>query len=84
MTQTTVSIPEDLDEALAAYGRDRGLGTDLDAAVAAALRDALTDRGYLLPFRPFRVTTLHRTSGPTDVSQDHDRYVAEGEASGPG
>jgi len=83
VTSTTVSIPEDLTSALAAYGHDRDLGHGLDPVVETALRDLLGERGYLLPFRPLRITPLHRDEGPTDVSLNHDRYFAAGETSGP-
>lgn len=83
MKRATIEIDEELDEALAAYGRERGVADDLEAVVQAALREMLEGRGYLIPFRPFRVTVLHRNDGPTDVSINHDRYFADGETSGP-
>lgn len=85
MKSATITIPEELDEALAAYGRDRGLGSDadLESVVSSALRDLLTLHGYLEPFRPFFITPIHRDDdGPTDVSINHDHYFAEWSKSG--
>lgn len=80
----TVSIPnsKELRNALYAYGQDHGIGSGFDEIVEAALRDILDDRGYLVPFRPFQVTPLHRDEGPTDVSVNHDRHFTDRETSG--
>ena len=83
MKSASVTIPDDLAEALAAYGRDMGLDADVEAAVSSALREVLIDRGYTLPFRPVRITPLHREKGPTAVSINHDDDFADGETRGP-
>ncbi|MDP9362682.1 MAG: hypothetical protein M3Q10_00370 [Chloroflexota bacterium] len=105
MKRATITISDDLDQALAEYGRDQDLPDDVDALVEAALRSLLADHGYLapirsflitpiehdvedvdrsneFPYRPFNITPLHREDGPTDISENHDRYFADGETSG--
>ena len=84
MMRATIEIDEEMDEALAAYGRERGVADDLETVVPAALRELHEGRGFLMPFRPFRVTPLHRDDGPTDVSINHDKYFADWETGGPG
>jgi hypothetical protein len=82
MKQATIEIDDELEEALAAYGRARGLGDDLSRAAAAALSDHLVGGGYLIstrngrPARP--ITPLHRETGPTAVGINHDQDPAEG------
>lgn len=81
MKHATIAIPEDLDEALAAYGRARGVGPNPAAVVDAALRDLLESHGYLLPegpFRPLRITPLPHHGEEADISITHDRYFARG------
>jgi len=83
MKHATITIPNDLVDALTAYGRDREVTGDLDALVEAALLDFLTERGYLEPFRPFHITPIHHDGEETDISINHDRYFADGELGGP-
>ncbi len=86
MKQATIEIPEDLDEALAAYGRDRGVSADLSAVIDAALRDHLAAHGYIVPprpFRPLRITPISHEGEETDISINHDRYFADGELGDP-
>jgi len=77
MKHATIEIDEDLAEALEVYGQEHGLTGTRDAVAQAALRELLAVQGDLIPFRPFRVTPLHRDDGPTDVSINHDRYLVE-------
>jgi hypothetical protein len=83
MKRATITIPDDLDEALAAYGQDHGLDGDLDAVVGAALRDLLTIHGYLEPFVPFDITPIPHDGPEADISVNHDRYFVDGEMGGP-
>ncbi len=84
MTRATITVSDELAAALAAYGRDQGLTSELNGVVEAALRDLLEGRGYLFPFRSFSMTPLERDEGETDVSINHDRYFVDGPTSGPG
>jgi hypothetical protein len=56
----------------------------LTGLVEAALRRYLEEkrmesRQYRPPRRPFSVTPAEKGSGRSDVSAEHDRYLAEGE-----
>lgn len=85
MKRATIEIDEELDEALAAYGRDRGVADDLETVVQAALREMLEEHGFLIPFRPFRMTPIEYDGdddGPTDISINHDKYFADWETGG--
>jgi len=81
MKRVTIEIDDELDEALAAYARARSMGDDLNAAAEAVLRDHLLNHRYLIPGRglrlPRRIIPLHRDTGPTDVSINHDKYFAD-------
>jgi hypothetical protein len=49
MKRASVTIPDDLEEALEAYGRDQDIPPRLVDVVQAALREYLAGRGYLPP-----------------------------------
>lgn len=86
MTQETVTIAKELAEALTAYGRDRGVSSDLNTVVDVALRDHSGAHGYLVllrPFHPFRITPIEHEGEETDISINHDRYFADGELGRP-
>ena len=44
--------------------------------VQTALRHYLTERGFLGTSRTFEITPARKGSGRSDVSQQHDRYLA--------
>ena len=75
MKRATVTIPDDLAEAMESYVRAQEAPPALTAVVQAALRQYLTDRGYLRARRPLRIKPARRGSGRRDVSQAHDRYL---------
>jgi hypothetical protein len=80
MMQATIEPPDELTDALTAYGRDRGVGTELDDVVDAALRDLLESHGYLVPdrpFRPLRITPIAHDGDETDMSINHDWEIVE-------
>jgi hypothetical protein len=76
MRRATVTIPDDLSEAVESYVRDQEAPPPLTAVVQAALRQYLKDRGYLRATGPLRINTAPRGSGRRDVSRAHDRYLA--------
>lgn len=78
MKHATVAIPDDLDEALAAFGHDQGLPVETGPLIEAALRDLLAGHGYLAPFRPFKITPIEHDGEETDISINHDHYFADG------
>jgi hypothetical protein len=78
MKCATVTIPDDLAEAMESYVRAQDAPPALTAVVQAALRQYLTDRGYLRARAPLQISTARRGSGRRDVSQAHDRYLVTG------
>ncbi len=76
MRRATVTIPDDLAEAVDAYVRAQEAPPPLTAVVQAALRHYLTERGYLRAGVPLQIAPAQRGSGRHDVSREHDRYLA--------
>lgn len=77
MRRATVTIPDDLAKAVESYVQAQEARPPLTAVVQAALRQYLTERGYLRAAGPLRITPLRRGSGLRNVSQAHDRYLAD-------
>jgi Arc/MetJ-type ribon-helix-helix transcriptional regulator len=78
MKRATVTIPDDLEKAVDSYVRSQEAPPPLTAVVQAALREYLTERGYLrAKTRPLDITPARKGSGRRDVSHAHDRYLAE-------
>jgi metal-responsive CopG/Arc/MetJ family transcriptional regulator len=76
MKRATVSIPKDLARAVDSYVHAQEAPPSLTAVVQAALRQYLTERGYLRPRKPLRISPATHGSRRRDVSQAHDRYLA--------
>ncbi len=76
MKQATISMPDDLREALDEYLRDQDNSSNLAAVAQTALREYLAERGYLPRARALRITPAAHGSGSEDGSIDHDRYLA--------
>jgi hypothetical protein len=70
-------MSDDIEEALEAYRRDQEAAPTLTAVAEAALREFLSQRGYLASHRPLYITPAQRGSGHHDISVEHDRYLAE-------
>lgn len=77
MKRATITVPEDLEGPIETYRLDQDMPPAFTAVVQAALRGYLAARGYVAPARPFSLTPADRGSGRSDVSSDHDRYLAE-------
>ncbi len=82
MKRATVTLPDDLAEAMESYVQAQEAPPPLTAVVQAALRQYLTDRGYLRARPaprgrrgPLRINPARRGSSRRDVSQAHDRYL---------
>jgi hypothetical protein len=69
MKRATVTIPDDLADAVESYVRDQEAPPPLTAVVQAALRQFLALRGYLRPAGPLRIRPARRGSGHRDISQ---------------
>ena len=89
MKEMAITLPDDLEEALEAYRRERDLPPTPATVVQVLVCEYLTSHGYLvsLPTRPLDIPVLDGGSGLADFSADHDRYFAEDvlerETSGP-
>jgi hypothetical protein len=79
MKRATMTLPDDLAEAVEKYVQAQDAPPALTAVVQAALREYLRDRGFLRPYRPLKISPAPRGSGRRDVSENHDRYFAEAE-----
>lgn len=71
-----MTIPDDLAEAVETYVRAQEAPPPLTAVVQAALRQYLTERGYLRAGAPLRIAPAPKGSGRHNVSREHDRYLA--------
>jgi hypothetical protein len=76
MKRATVTIPDDLAKAVDNYARMQEVRPALTAIVQVALREYLTERGYLRAPGCLRINPVRRGSGKGDVSEAHDRYLA--------
>jgi hypothetical protein len=74
--RATITLSDDLEEAVERYVEAHDARPPLTAVVQAALRQYLTDRGYLRSSGPLRITPARKGSGRRDVSRGHDRYLA--------
>ncbi len=77
MKRATVTISDDLAQAVESYVRAQEAPPSLTAVVQAALRQYLADRGYLRARGPLRINVARHGSGRRDVSQAHDRYLVK-------
>jgi len=76
MRRATVTLPDDLAEAVENFVRSQEARAPLTAVVQAALREYLSERGYLRARGVLRITPARRGSGHRDVSRAHDRFLA--------
>ena len=77
MKRATITLPNDLAEALEAYQRDQEVPPPLTAVAQVALKEYLAARGYVASTRHLRITPAPHGSGTSDGSREHDRYLAE-------
>jgi len=75
MKRATMTIPDDLAQAMDKYVQAQEAPPALTAVVQAALREYLRQRGFLNEYRPLRITPAKKGSGRSDVSQNHDLYL---------
>jgi hypothetical protein len=77
MKRATVTIPDDIAPALAAYVADQRPRPALTAVVHAALAAFLAERGYLAGTTGrLKLTPARRGSGTHSTSVDHDAVFA--------
>jgi metal-responsive CopG/Arc/MetJ family transcriptional regulator len=76
MKRATITLPDDLEQALEQFVEEQEVPVQLTAVVQAAVREYLGERGYLETSSPLRIRPAKRGSGQKDVSISHDRYIA--------
>ncbi|HTW58332.1 MAG TPA: hypothetical protein VMD99_09385 [Terriglobales bacterium] len=74
MKRATVTLPDDLAQAVEMYTQAQNVTPPLTAVVQAALREYLQERGFLRTYRPLKLDPLGN-SGRSDVSVNHDLYL---------
>jgi len=74
MKRATVTLPDDLAEAVEQYTQAQNVPPALTAVVQTALREYLRERGFLRSYRPLKLEPLGN-SGRSDVSVNHDLYL---------
>ena len=74
MKRATMTLPNDLSNAVDEYMRAQEAPPALTAVMQAALRDFLRERGFLREYRPLKITPKGN-SGRSDVSVNHDLYL---------
>ena len=77
MKRATITLPDDLEKALAEYTQDQEVSPTLTGVVQAALRQYLAARGYIVPAQPLRITPARFGSGDSKGSIEHDRVLTE-------
>jgi hypothetical protein len=76
MKRATITLPDDLEQALERFVDEQAVPVQLTAVVQAAVREYLGERGYLEIASPLRIRPAERGSGQKDVSISHDRHLA--------
>jgi hypothetical protein len=76
MKRATMTLPDDLAEAVDSYRQAQEAPPALTTVVQMALREYLRERGFLRPYRPLKITPAPRGSGRKDISENHDLYFA--------
>jgi Arc/MetJ-type ribon-helix-helix transcriptional regulator len=76
MKRATMTLPDDLAEAVDHYVQSQEAPPSLTTVVQAALRQYLGERGFLKVRQTLRINPAKQGSGRRNVSQEHDRYLA--------
>jgi hypothetical protein len=76
MKRATMTLPDDLAEAVDNYLQAQEAPPALTTVVQASLREYLGKRGFLRVRRPLKIRPAKRGSGRSDISLEHDLYLA--------
>lgn len=77
MKRVTITLPDDLEAAVAEFQHSQPVPPSVSAIALVAVREYLSHHGLLSLRRSLRITPVDTsTAEPTD-SQDHDRLFAE-------
>ena len=71
-----MTFPDDLAEAVDKYLQAQETPPALTTIVQVALREYLSERGFLRPYKPLKIRRAKRGSGSSDGSVNHDLYLA--------
>jgi hypothetical protein len=76
MKRATITLPDDLEQALGRFVQEQEVPVRLTAVVQAAVREYLGGRGYLRASSALHIRPAEHGSGEKDGSVSHDRYLA--------
>ncbi|MEE4108712.1 MAG: hypothetical protein V2I24_05150 [Halieaceae bacterium] len=76
MKRATITLPDDLEQALERFVDEQAVPVQLTAVVQSAVREYLGERGYLPSTSTLRIRPAKRGSGHNDVSISHDQVLA--------
>jgi Arc/MetJ-type ribon-helix-helix transcriptional regulator len=76
MKRATITLPDDLEQALERFVEEQDVPVQLTAVVQAAVREYPGKRGYLRASSALRIRPAALGSGEKDGSVSHDRYLA--------
>jgi hypothetical protein len=74
MKRATMTLPDDLAQAVEEYVKAQEAPPALTTVMQAALREYLRQRGFLGVYKPLKLRPLGN-SGRSDVSTNHDLYL---------
>lgn len=70
-----MTLPDDLAEAVETYQQTQEAPPSLTTVVQTALRQYLSERGFLRVRRTLTIEPANKGSGLRDISQRHDHYL---------
>jgi len=76
MKRATITLPDDIEQALEQFVAEQAVPVKLTAVVQSAVREYLGERGYLPSPAVLRIRPARRGSGKNDVSVSHDQYLS--------
>ena len=75
MKRATMTLPDELAEAVENYRQAQEASPSLTTVVQTALREYLRERGFIREYRPLKIEPVGH-SGRSDISEEHDAYLA--------
>jgi hypothetical protein len=76
MRSATITLPDDIEQALEQFVAEQPAPLQLTTVVQTAVREYLGERGYLPSPAALRIRPAQRGSGHEDVSVLHDQYLS--------
>lgn len=75
MKRATITLRDDLAEAVDSYRQAQEAPPALTTVVQTALREYLRERGFLRPYKRLKIRPAKHGSGSSDGSINHDLYL---------